>query len=207
MTIGGIEFDLRLVVSVVLATVVPMLDWYAHRLTPVKAYDRLIYYLLIPMLVIVVVFRDSPADYGFRIGDWRTGLKWVLIGCAVVAPVLWFAAQTPAMQRFYTAKATEGTPFLIYITGVDLLGWEFMWRGFFIMALARPLGPGPAILLQAVPFAFMHLGKPEVETFSTLFGGIAFGFIAWQSGSFIYPFLIHWFVSTFTLLVASGRIG
>jgi membrane protease YdiL (CAAX protease family) len=82
-----------------------------------------------------------------------------------------------------------------------------MWRGFFIMALARPLGPGPAILLQAVPFAFMHLGKPEEETFSTLFGGIAFGFIAWQSGSFIYPFLIHWFVSTFTLLVASGRIG
>ena len=69
---------------------------------------------------------------------------------------------------------------------------------------ARALGPGPAILLQAVPFAFMHLGKPEVETLSTIFGGAAFGLIAWRTRSFLYPWLIHWFIVTFTLLVAVG---
>jgi membrane protease YdiL (CAAX protease family) len=95
---------------------------------------------------------------------------------------------------------------LIYITGVDLFGWEFIWRGLMLFAFARYFGPGPAIFLQAVPFAFMHLGKPEVETLSTIFGGAAFGFVAWQSGSFVYPWLIHWFIASFTQLIAIGRL-
>jgi hypothetical protein len=52
----------------------------------------------------------------------------------------------------------------------------------------------------------MHLGKPEVETLSTIFGGAAFGFIAWQSESFLYPWLIHWYIATITMLIATGRL-
>ena len=52
----------------------------------------------------------------------------------------------------------------------------------------------------------MHLGKPEIETLSTIFGGAAFGLIAWRTRSFVYPWLIHWFIVTFTLLVAVGVI-
>ena len=94
---------------------------------------------------------------------------------------------------------------LIFLNGVDLFGWEFMWRGLMLFTFARYFGPGPAILLQAVPFAFMHLGKPEVETLSTIFGGAVFGLIAWQSQSFIYPWLIHWFIASYTMLMALGR--
>jgi membrane protease YdiL (CAAX protease family) len=68
------------------------------------------------------------------------------------------------------------------------------------------MGPGPAILLQAVPFAYLHIGKPALEAFSTPFGGAAFGFVAWRSRSFLYAFLIHWFMIVFLELAASGRI-
>ncbi|GMQ78139.1 MAG: hypothetical protein BMS9Abin02_0637 [Anaerolineae bacterium] len=207
MTIGGVEFDLKLTLIIILSVVLPMIDYFQHRITGTKAYDRLILYFVIPMVIIILLFRDRPADYGFVIGDWRTGLKWTLIGSAGMAIILYFLARTPAMQRFYDAKAPENTLYLIYITAADLFGWEFMWRGFVLFGLAAVIGPGPAIWLQAVPFAFMHLGKPEVETFSTIFGGAALGFVAWQSGSFLYPFLIHWFIASFTMLVASGRIG
>jgi membrane protease YdiL (CAAX protease family) len=207
MTIGGVEFDLKLTLIIILSVVLPMIDYYQHRITGTKAYDRLILYFVIPMAIIILLFRDRPADYGFTIGDWRTGLKWTLIGCAGMAIILYFLARTPAMQRYYDAKAPENTLYLIYITAADLFGWEFMWRGFVLFGLAAVLGPGPAIWLQAVPFAFMHLGKPEVEALSTIFGGAALGFVAWQSGSFLYPFLIHWFIASFTMLVASGRIG
>lgn len=206
MTIGGVEFDPKLTFLIILSTIVPMFDYYGHQLTGTKAYDRIILYLLLPLFIIFFVFRESPADYGLRLGDWRTGLKWVLVGCVGMAIVLWAVARTPAMQGFYEERAPEGLFNLFYITGVDLLGWEFMWRGFILFALAHYFGPGPAILLQAVPFAFMHLGKPELETMSTVFGGAAFGFIAWQSGSFLYPFLIHWFIASFTMLIATGRI-
>ncbi len=207
MTIGGIEFDLKLTLIIILSVILPMIDYYNHRITGTKAYDRMILYFVIPMLVILLLFRDKPADYGFQLGDWRRGLMWTVIGCIGMAVILWFLAKTPAMQRYYDAKAPESTPYLIYINAVDLFGWEFMWRGFVLFGLAQVLGPGPAIWLQAVPFAFMHLGKPEIEAITTIFGGAAFGFVAWQSGSFIYPFLIHWFIASFTMLLASGRIG
>lgn len=207
VTIGGIEFDLQLVLIIILSTVLPMIDYYGHRITGTKAYDRLILYLVIPMVVILLLFRDKPADYGFQIGDWRKGLMWTAIGCIGMAVILWFVAKTPAMEKYYNAKAPESISYLIYITAADLFGWEFMWRGFVLFGLAQVLGPGPAIWLQAVPFAFMHLGKPEVEAITTIFGGAAFGFVAWQSGSFLYPFLIHWFIASYTMLLASGRIG
>ena len=46
----------------------------------------------------------------------------------------------------------------------------------------------------------MHLGKPEAETLTTLFGGAGFGFIAWRTQSFYYGWLIHWFLGAFTML-------
>jgi membrane protease YdiL (CAAX protease family) len=207
MTIGGVEFDLKLTLIIILGTLLPMIDYYNHRITGTKAYDRMVLYFVIPMIIILLIFRDRPAEYGFRIGDWRTGLIWVVIGCVSMAVILWFAARTPAMQRYYAAKAPDNVAYLLYITAVDLFGWEFMWRGFLLFGIAAVIGPGPAIFLQAVPFAFMHLGKPELETMSTIFGGAAFGFIAWQSGSFLYPFLIHWFIASFTMLIATGRFG
>lgn len=206
MTIGGVEFDLKLTLLIIFGTIVPMLDYYGHRITGTKAYDRMVLYFVLPMLLIVLFFRESPVSFGWRIGDWRTGLKWVVIGCAVMAVVLNVLATTPAMRAFYKERAPDGVAYLIYLTAVDLFGWEFMWRGLMLFGLAHYFGPGPAIFLQAVPFAFMHLGKPEIETLSTIFGGATFGFIAWQSGSFLYPFLIHWFIASFTMLVATGRV-
>ena len=75
-----------------------------------------------------------------------------------------------------------------------------------LFAYARRFG-SHALWLQAVPFALAHLGKPEVETLSTIFGGFLFGLVAWRARSFIYPFLIHWFVATFTIFAAALAIA
>ncbi len=205
VTIGGVEFDLKLTFLIIYSTVVPMLDYYNHRLTGTKAYDRLIFYFIIPMLIILFVFREPPKEFGFQLGDWRSGLVWVLIGCVGMAIILWFVSRTPGMKEYYSARAPSSVGRLIFLNGVELFAWEFMWRGILLFVYARYLGPGPAIFLQAVPFAFMHLGKPEVETISTIFGGAAFGFVAWQTQSFVYPWLIHWFIASFTMLIATGR--
>lgn len=206
MTIGGVQFDLKLTFLIILSTVVPMLDYYNHRFTETKAYDRFIWYFIIPMIVIVLLFRESPAQYGFKLGNWRVGLLWTAVACVGMAIILWFVARTPGMQAYYEARAPQNVWRLVFQNGVELFAWEFVWRGLMLFAFARAFGPGPAIFLQAVPFAFMHLGKPQVETLSTIFGGAGFGFIAWQSDSFLYPWLIHWFITSFTMLIALGRI-
>jgi len=203
MVIGGVNFDLKLVLLVVFGTVVPMLDYYGHTITSTKAYDRLIFYFIIPVLIILFLFREPLSAYGFTLGNWKAGLLWTAVSCIIMAVILYFIARTPSMQAYYYARAPKEVMRLIYINGVELWGWEFVWRGFMLFGLASIVGPGPAILFQAVPFAFMHLGKPEVETLSTIFGGIGFGFVAWQTESFVYPFLIHWFIASFTMLLAT----
>ncbi|MEW5985274.1 MAG: CPBP family intramembrane glutamic endopeptidase [Chloroflexota bacterium] len=207
MTIAGVEFNPRLTILIILSTILPMLDYYGHSPTGTKAFDRFILYFLIPMVIILLVYRERPADYGFRRGHWEAGLRWTMAICLVMALVLWQLARTPEMQSYYLAKAPRNPVRFFFLTAVDLLGWEFIWRGFVLFGMARVLGPGPAIFLQAVPFAFMHLGKPEIETLSTIFGGAAFGLLAWRTKSFLYPFLVHYFITIFTMMVATGRIG
>jgi uncharacterized protein len=204
ITLLGIEFDIRLTLLIVFATVVPMLDYYGHSLTGTKAFDRFLYYFVGSALFIWIVYREPLRNFGFRIGDWRQGLRWTLIGCAGMALILWFVARLPDMQQFYEAKLADSMVQLTLLNGIELFGWEFAWRGLLLFGFARYFGPGPAIFLQAVPFAFMHLGKPEIETLSTIFGGAAFGFVAWKSQSFVYPWLIHWFIVTFTMFIAAG---
>jgi membrane protease YdiL (CAAX protease family) len=106
------------------------------------------------------------------------------------------------MQSYYQNQLS-GLP---WNTFIDLFGWEYIFRGWLLFGYARKFGP-EAIWLQAVPFAIAHVTKPPVETFSTIFGGFAFGWVAWRTKSFLYPFLIHWFVSTFVILVAAGALG
>ena len=106
------------------------------------------------------------------------------------------------MQQYYESQVA-GLP---WTTFLDLLGWEFFFRGFILFTYTRKFGPD-GLWLQAVPFALAHIGKPEIEALSTIFGGFVFGWIAYRTRSFLYPFLIHWFVATFTILVAAGALG
>ena len=123
------------------------------------------------------------------------------IGIVIMAIILWFVAQNPAMQSYYKPQV-DGLP---WNTFLDLFGWEFLFRGFILFAFVRKFGV-EALWLQAVPFALAHIGKPEIETLSTIFGGFAFGWVAYRTRSFVYPFLIHWFVASFTIVVAAGLI-
>ncbi len=196
-----LSFDWKIVTITIISTLLLMVDFY-HRLTPNKGYDRTILYFVVPMLVLMLLFREKPSDYGFTFGDWKAGLVITAIGILLIAPVLWLVGRGGAMTDYYKPQLS-GLP---WNTFIDLFGWEFFFRGFILFAYVRKFGP-EALWLQAVPFALAHIGKPEVETLSTIFGGFVFGWVAYRTRSFVYPFLIHWFVASFTILVAAGMLG
>ena len=63
----------------------------------IQAFDRLLLFAAVPLFVIVFGFRDRPARYGLRLGEWRWGLALTIVGCAIMTPiVLWFASQPDA---------------------------------------------------------------------------------------------------------------
>ncbi|MFO7585944.1 MAG: CPBP family intramembrane glutamic endopeptidase [Anaerolineales bacterium] len=199
------RFDWKIVTITILSTLLLMVDYY-HRLTPYKAYDRVLLYLVIPLLVIVLVFRESPAEYGFRLGDWRAGLLITVGASAVMTLILWLLLRGDESMQTYYAPFIDGPIPLPLYTMLELIGWEFLFRGWILFGYARKFGP-EAMWLQAFPFALVHIGKPEIETLSTIFGGFAFGWVAWRTRSFLYPFLIHWYIFTLVVLLAGGFFG
>ena len=196
-----LHFDWRVVSVTVISTLLLMVDAY-FPLTTSKIYDRLILYLLIPLLVVLLVFRARPADYGVGWGDWKAGAALTAAAILLAAPVIWLAARHPSMRAYYESQLS-GLP---WTTFLDLIGWEFFFRGFILWTYVRGFGAN-GLWLQAVPFALAHIGKPPIEVLSTIFGGFAFGWLAYRTRSFLYPFLVHWFVDTFAILVAAGALG
>ena len=197
-----LTLDWKIATITIVSTILLLVDRY-RLITTSKLLDRTIFYLFIPLFIIVFLFREHPKAYGFQLGDWRTGIKLTFGGIILMTPILWWFVRADGNMQSYYAHLLPGLP---WNTFVDLLGWEFLFRGFLLFGYARKFG-AEALWLQAVPFAFAHIGKPEVETLSTLFGGFAFGWVAWRSKSFLYPFLIHWYIGSFTILLASGILG
>lgn len=196
-----LNFDWKIVTVTIVSTLLLMVDHY-QKIFAYKYLDRFLLYFIIPLLITLFLFRQNPREYGFSLGNWKLGLAYTFIGIAIMAPIIYFLGRNDQSMKAYYEPFVAGLP---WTTFLDLLGWEFFFRGWILFAYARKLGP-EALWLQAVPFALAHVGKPEVETLSTIFGGFAFGWVAWRTKSFFYPFLIHWFIATFIILVAAGVV-
>ena len=197
-----LQFDWKVSTVTIVSTLVLLVDRY-QKLTEHKWLDRTILYLVIPMLIILLFFHENPKEYGFTLGDWKAGLALTTLAIALIAPVLWFVAHgDPTMTKYYAGQV-DGLP---WNTFLDLLGWEFLFRGWVLFAYVRKFGPD-GLWLHAVPFALAHIGKPAVETYSTIFGGFVFGWVAYRTKSFFWAFVIHWFVNSFVIIVAAGLLG
>lgn len=197
----GLMFDRKIVTITIVSTLLLTIDYY-HQLTRLEVLDRTILYLLVPLLIIVVVFRESPSAYGFRLGDWKAGLAFTLGSILLMTPILFFLSRDESALQEYYALRGNGMPLLAF-TFLEIFGWEFLFRGWILFGYERRFS-GNALWLQAVPFAVAHLGKPEIETLSTIFGGFAFGWIAWRTRSFLYPVLIHWYILSLTIILAGA---
>lgn len=202
--IWGIDFDARIVQVVSIATVVLILA-FNNRFVEAE-YDRFFLEFIIPLAIVVLVWRENPRRYGLAFGDWRLGLPIVVAGVAVMAVIIWFAGRLPDFRTYYT-DTIAGRPMwrLIIDTGVDLFAWEFFFRGWLLWAFGRKYG-SDAIWLQIIPFALMHMWKPEIEQLSTLVGGAFFGLLAWRTRSFVWGWLLHWFMMAWVLLVVAGYV-
>ncbi|GER81232.1 MAG: CPBP family intramembrane metalloprotease [Anaerolineales bacterium] len=193
----------RKVAVITIASTLLLLVFSYHNITPSTEINQTVLFFVIPLLFIVLVFRESPRDYGLALGDWRAGLVITLGGIALMTPVIWSLAKLDPTSQSYYQGMTASLP---WNTFFQIFGWEFLFRGWITFGYARKFGAN-ALWIQAVPFALMHIGKPEIETLSTVFGGFAFGWIAYRTRSFLYPFLIHWYIFTLIVLVASGTLG
>ena len=213
----GLRLPWRATVAITVVTLVLLVDHSRTLLPDVVdslgrspsgmrfiAIERFVLFGLVPLAVVVFAFRDRPSRYGLAIGDWRAGAALMLIGCAVMTPlVLWFAT-LPDVRAYY-ASSVEPLPGLLFTNALDLSAGEFLFRGFLTFTLLRAIGPA-GVLVATMPFVYVHLGKPELELYSTLAGGLIYGWLAWRTRSILWGTIGHVYILTL-VIVAAGAAG
>lgn len=211
----GLRLPVRATVAIGVVTMTLLLD-YSRTLLPADllaagrapaamlaiSLERVVLFGLVPLLTVVVVFRDRLERYGLTLGEWRWGLGLMLAGCAVMTSVvLWFAT-LPDVRAYYAPSAAP-VPELLLIHGLDLAAAEFAFRGFLMMTLLRIMGP-VGVVVAALPFVFGHLGKPELELLSTLAGGFVYGWLAWRTRSVVWGAIGHTYILTLVTIAAAA---
>src|SRR5512140_1394481 len=99
-----LHFDWKIVTITIVSTLLIMIDYYHQAVTslllskmgyPLSNYwgeywDRLILYLIVPLAIVLLLFRENPKEFGFALGDWKAGLIITAIGILCMAPIIYY---------------------------------------------------------------------------------------------------------------------
>jgi len=149
-----------------------------------------IYFGIFPVLTILIFLRKNPLDFGLRLGNYRLWLPYILIFLAIAIPILYFTSDMSSVQGYYRSHRNFDLLKYVLQMGVYMLGWEFLFRGFMLFGLEEKFKEG-SIIIQMIPFVLLHFGKPEIETISTIFTGLLWGYICYRGKSFWPAYIMH----------------
>jgi membrane protease YdiL (CAAX protease family) len=215
--IAGLAIPLRATVAVLAVTALILVDQSRlllppDRVVPLPIQDsiglqptniaRFVLYLLVPLGIVILGFRDRPARYGLRLGDWRWGSGLLVAGLAVMTPIILALSGLESFRSYYGEAALPFSWALINHL-VELIPAEFLLRGFLLFALWRRIGPLALVVVQ-VPFVLTHIGKPDIELWSTFIGGSVFAWLNWRTGSILWSALGHIYVLTLMEVAVGG---
>ena len=176
-------------------------DHFGHE----RLYSRIYWMLcdgslmfILPVLSIKLILKEKLTAYGLTPGDKKFGLITSAIFLSFMLIVIWFVSASKDFAATYPQGGGDVKSsvliFFIYELCVFyyMLGWEFFWRGYMLFGLKEKFGVY-TIFIQMIPFFILHKGKPELELFSSIIGGLILGIQAYRARSFIYCWLLHAF--------------
>lgn len=148
---------------------------------------HLLAFIILPVITIKWLLKDSLAHYGLGIGRLRQHIRWYVL---LMSPILVFVVLVSFRDDF-----SSHYPFykLAYRSWSDLIAWEilyllqfvcveFFFRGFMIQALRPVLGVN-AIFVMIVPYLMIHFPKPWLEATGAIFFGLFLGVLALHTRS------------------------
>jgi membrane protease YdiL (CAAX protease family) len=138
------------------------------------------------------------SDWGIGFGRWRWWAPRAGLVLLAILPCAWIAMSSNSeLAAFYpTWRPARSDGWLLSLQqlgyGLDLLGWEFLFRGFLLFAFARRGDAVTGIWVQCFPFFLLHAEKPYLEMITSFYGGLLSGWFCLSARSFVPLFLLHW---------------
>lgn len=166
---------------------------------------------LVPFLAARIA-KFSRSQLRLSIGDWRAGLRLVIVATVVVAPFLVIGSGDHAVQATYPWPGQWLHSAGAFITWVPLyalyyVSFEFFYRGFLLSVAEQAFGIIPAQWLQAFAATLIHAGKPVPEFLLALPASLFFGYLAVRTRSLVWPILLHLAIGLMMDAAVITRLG
>jgi len=154
-------------------------------------------YVVIPLVAIRLLLRESPGDYGLRFkGSLGQGGIYALL-FALSVPFVLLASTTVAFQDkypFYDLAPGEGLwPRMVVwwvLYAAQFVALEFFFRGFLVHGLKWRLG-FMAVFVMVVPYTMIHFQKPGLEALAAILGGLVLGSLSLKTSSIWWGAMLH----------------
>jgi membrane protease YdiL (CAAX protease family) len=161
----------------------------------------IVFYFIIPVIVIKFVFKQKLSDYGLRInGAFKDYKVYVLMLCFMIPLVLFFSRTESFQQRypFYDVQKGESLypNFIIWeiFYFMQFFALEFFFRGFMLHGTKHRFG-FYSVFVMTIPYCMIHFGKPLPETIAAIIAGIVLGTLSLKSKSIWLGVAIHYSVA------------
>ncbi|OFY69794.1 MAG: hypothetical protein A3G23_14380 [Bacteroidetes bacterium RIFCSPLOWO2_12_FULL_37_12] len=157
--------------------------------------------------------RKKEIFYGFTLKGFHFS-PYLIMWFIMLPLIFWASFQPDFLAKYPTYKGSTAESFLgmnylftlgIYelFYGFDFTFIELLFRGFFVIGIARIIGPS-AVFPMVSMYCFLHFGKPLGECVSSVFGGYILGVIALYSRNIFGGVCIHigvaWTMELFAIL-------
>ena len=201
----------QIVIPVILTGFLVCLSLPANHNIPGHFNHALLSHLVYPVLILLLI-RKNPIRNGLGFGNWRKGLCLSFLASIAVLLSCFFFARVPAMQSYYfSPRWGAGIPGAIMLAEwkriSQLVGWEFLFRGFLLFPLYEYIGP-MANLIQATLCAVTHMHKPLVEFYGSFPFALLLGYLARKTGSVWYGVYVHWLLGfSLEVYIVMGKQG
>lgn len=171
-----------------------------------------LFYLAVPMSIVLLLFRESPARYGFRFYlTRRTALLYTAL-ILFMTPFLFWAATQPGFLRKYPFIDYAGNDLSIIVVWelvylARFVALEFFFRGYMLFGLEEKLGTWNAVALSVIPYSIMHFAKPFPEALGSIVAGAVLGFIALRTRTILGGVIVHSSIALLMDLLALWKKG
>lgn len=151
---------------------------------------------LIPIFLLVFVFRNNPSVYGFEMKNSLITLIVILATALVAILISWITSSSKENLATYPQiREKEWNISLLILSALSwiayLLAYEFMYRGFLLFACYHAFGVWPAIIINTSLYSLTHLVKNKREGLGAFFIGIILCMLVLYIGSLWVAFYIH----------------
>lgn len=154
-------------------------------------------YLLIPIFIIKIIFKEPLKNYGLNFNNGLSDYKLFLIMLVIMIPVVFaisFNSNFQAKYPFYQLNQNETINYKFVIWELEyffqFFTLEFFFRGFLLHGLKNRFGYY-SVFIMTIPYCMIHFTKPMPEAIASIIAGIVLGTFALRSRNIWLGVFIH----------------